>query len=458
MIDVRYERGVYLPRQDLWLDPCDAKRLAFVSHAHSDHIASHEEIIVSERTARLMQKRLPGSRVEHVLPFGEKRLVQGLHLMLLPAGHIFGSAQCLLFSGNETLLYTGDFKLRPGKSAEQIQWRKADTLIMETTFGLPRYRFAPTEQVIDQIVAFCRETIDDGGIPVLLGYSLGKAQEILCSLDGVGLTPMLHGSVYQMTRIYERFGQSFCKYLRYNPNHVAGKVLICPPSANHSRMLKKISRKRVAIISGWAVDPSAIYRYQVDAAFALSDHADYNDLVRYVELVQPRRVFTLHGFAASFARDLRGHGIEAWALSEENQMEFMLPEIPARSSVLTSGAERCTGDACASASEFFAFANVGEAIAATPGKLEKIRLLAEYLRGLTNEQLPTATSYFTGKAFAQSDAHPAGWLGRNLSRAASGHQNQRRGISSRRQHPRRCGQDHVRNSQWKNDTSAVQHL
>jgi DNA ligase 1 len=282
MIEVSYERGVYLPRQDLWLDPWDAKRFAFVSHAHSDHIAPHEEIIVSERTARLMQSRLPGSRTEHILPFGEKRRVYGLDLMLLPAGHIFGSAQCFLFAGNETLLYTGDFKLRPGKSADPAEWRKADTLIMETTFGLSRYRFPPTEQVINQIIAFCQETLADGGVPVLLGYSLGKAQEILCSLDGAGLTPMLHGSVYRMTRIYEKFGQSFCKYLRYNPNDVAGKVLICPPSANQSQMLEKITRKRVAMISGWAVDPNAIYRYQVDAAFALSDHADYNDLLRYV--------------------------------------------------------------------------------------------------------------------------------------------------------------------------------
>lgn len=411
MIEVRYERGVYLPRQDLWLDPWDAKRFAFVSHAHSDHIAPHEEIIVSERTARLMQSRLPGSRTEHILPFGEKRMLHGLDLMLLPAGHIFGSAQCFLFASNETLLYTGDFKLRPGKSAEPAEWRKADTLIMETTFGLPRYRFPPTEQVIDQIIAFCRETIDDGGVPVLLGYSLGKAQEILCSLDGAGLTPMLHGSVYQMTRVYEQSGKSFCKYLRYNPNDVAGKVLICPPSANHSYMLEKIARKRVAMISGWAVDPNAIYRYQVDAAFALSDHADYNDLLRYVGLVQPRRVLTLHGFAASFARDLRDRGIEAWALSEENQMEFTLPQIPVRPSVCTSGAERCTGGACATASEFLEFANVGEAIAATRAKLEKIRLLADYLRGLTSDQLPIATPYFTGKAFAQSDPRTlqVGW-------------------------------------------------
>src|SRR6266542_3898660 len=409
MIEVRYERGVYLPEQDLWLDPWDAKPFAFVSHAHSDHIAPHKEIILSERTSRLLQHRMPGHRTEHVLPFGEKGTVDGLDLMLLPAGHIFGSAQCFLFAGDETLLYTGDFKLRPGKSAERAQWGHADTLIMETTFGLPRYRFPPTEQVIDQIVAFCRETIEAAQVPVLLGYSLGKAQEILCSLDGAGLTTMLHGSVYRMTRIYEQFGQSFCNYVRYNANEVAGKVLICPPSTNRSQMLEKIPHRRVAMISGWAVDPNAIYRYGVDAAFPLSDHADYDDLIRYVGLVRPRRVFTLHGFAAEFASDLRMRGVEAWALSEENQMGLDLGgrDIALRCPDGTARRPRHSPPH----SEFLAFANLGEAIAATPAKLKKIRLLADYLRGLTSEQLPIATLYFTGRAFAQSDLRTlqVGW-------------------------------------------------
>ncbi len=77
MVDIHYERGVYLPQQDLWLDPRDAKRFAFVSHAHSDHIAPHDEILVSQRTARLMQARLPGKRTEHVLPFGSRHTHYG---------------------------------------------------------------------------------------------------------------------------------------------------------------------------------------------------------------------------------------------------------------------------------------------------------------------------------------------------------------------------------------------
>src|SRR5205823_8240804 len=187
-------------------------------------------------------------------------------------------------------------------------------------------------------------------------------------------------------------------YLRYHPNDLGGKVLICPPSANRSRMLEKIPRKRVAMISGWAVDPNAIYRYQVDAAFPLSDHADYDDLLHYVELVGPKRVFTLHGFAAQFARDLRARGIEAWALTEENQMELILGTFLAQSpeTVVAAVAGRGPGSTTpatiagaemARTSEFLGFANVGQAIAATPAKLEKVRLLAEYFSSLDDERL-----------------------------------------------------------------------
>src|SRR5437773_12473772 len=180
---------------------------------------------------------------------------------------------------------------------------------------------------------------------------------------------MLHGSVYAMTRIYEQFGQSFCQFERYNPNATAGKVLICPPSVNGSRMLANIARKRVAMISGWAMDPNAIYRYQVDAAFPLSDHADYSDLVRYVDLVQPRRVLTLHGFAAEFARDLRDRGMEAWALTEENQLELALPKkavvtdmSPASSKVAAGTTNSAKDRQSPIDSAFRGFAEVAEAI------------------------------------------------------------------------------------------------
>src|SRR6185369_15062669 len=148
---------------------------------HSDHTAEHREVILSEPTARLMQARLPGERREHVLRFGERRSFGTgrceFHLTLLPAGHIFGSAMALVEHGNESLLYTGDFKLRPGLSAEKCQPVHADALVMETTFGRRHYVFPPTDSVLQGILRFCRESLDNDETPVLLGYSLGKSQE-----------------------------------------------------------------------------------------------------------------------------------------------------------------------------------------------------------------------------------------------------------------------------------------
>jgi Cft2 family RNA processing exonuclease len=75
------------------LDPQDERETAFVSHAHSDHIGNHREVILSETTAKLMAARLPGRRVEHALPFRSPMHFRGATVTLLPAGHIFGSAQ-----------------------------------------------------------------------------------------------------------------------------------------------------------------------------------------------------------------------------------------------------------------------------------------------------------------------------------------------------------------------------
>jgi len=400
MIAVRYQRGVELPAHDLWLDPHDPKPFAFISHAHSDHLGAHQEVIVSRGTAALMRERLPGQRIEHVLEFGEKREFRGCAVTLIPAGHIFGSAQSFLESEAGTLLYTGDFKLRRGLSAEETEWRHAETLIMETTYGLPRYTMPPTEHTVAQMVEFCREALDENAVPVLLGYSLGKSQEILCALLAAGLTPMLHGAVFRLTEIYRALRPDFPSgYVPYEAANVAGKVLVCPPSANRTRMITQIKRRRVAALTGWALDAGAVYRYQCDAVFPLTDHADYPDLLRYVELVQPKRVLTLHGFAAEFARDLRERGVEAWPLTEA-QFELALTSAPRKTAVAPAVEETPVTTAF---DAFGRFAALGEEIGKTASKLRKTELLAEYLRSLDPASLPVAAVFLTGRPFAQSD-------------------------------------------------------
>jgi Cft2 family RNA processing exonuclease len=173
-------------------------------------------------------------------------------------------------------------------------------------------------------VEFCQRALADGAIPVLLCYSLGKSQEVLRALAPAGLPVMLHAEAFRFTQIYQQLGVTFPAFREFDAREVGGHVVICPP---HSRgLLSRVPALRTAVVTGWALDAGAIYRHRADAAFPLSDHADFPSLLRFVELVQPKQVFTVHGFAREFAATLRARGLEAFALGQANQLEFSLSE------------------------------------------------------------------------------------------------------------------------------------
>jgi Cft2 family RNA processing exonuclease len=259
-----------------------------------------------------------------VLPFGHtEQLTADCAVTLHPAGHICGSAQCLLtHSEHGTLLYTGDFKLRPSLAAEKCATPRADVLIMETTFGLPRYVFPPEAEVIAGIIAFCRRALAEGATPVLLCYSLGKSQEILRALAPARLPVMLHADTLRLTRLCEKLGLEFPPYREFDTDEAGGHVVLCPPHGQG--LLSRLPARRTAVVTGWALDSGTIYRARCDAAFPLSDHAGFDDLIAFVERVRPKKVLTLHGFAREFAQTLRARGWDALAIGQGNQLEFKL--------------------------------------------------------------------------------------------------------------------------------------
>ncbi len=223
------------------------------------------------------------------------------------------------------MIYTGDFKLDGSFAAEPCEPPRADVLIMETTFGLPRYVFPPAGEMRARIIDFCRQALAEGATPMLIAYSLGKSQELLRVLDGTGLPVMLHAEAYRLTRVYEELGVGFPPYRPFAPDAAAGHVVICPFQWGPSPIPAAMPKPRVAVVTGWAVDSGAIPRYRCDAAFPLSDHADFPGLLALVDRVRPRVVFTVHGFAREFAQTLRARGQEAWALGADNQLELGLP-------------------------------------------------------------------------------------------------------------------------------------
>ena len=102
----------------------------------------------------------------------------------------------------------------------------------------------------------------------------------------------------------------------------AGRVLISPTLSGRTAREQFGSTARTAVVTGWAMESGCRFRHQADAAFPLSDHADFPDLIEFAKRVSPRKVYTLHGFAADFAQTLRELGLDAQALSEPEQFQF----------------------------------------------------------------------------------------------------------------------------------------
>ena len=324
--EVTNNKGIWLPQIGWWLDATHPVERSFVSHAHFDHMGRHAEMICSPGTHRLMQARLGKGKVlrtEHVLGFNRpEALTEEVSVTLVPAGHVLGSAQCLLEHPQwGRLLYTGDFKLRQGLAAEPCAVPKADVLVMESTFGKPRYVFPSQESVFASIADFCEKTLGDSEIPVLLAYSLGKAQELLKGIGGRGFSVMLHAEAARITRVYEELGMAFAPYRELVPAEAAGHVVILSPQA-HRPASWAGQRLRSASVTGWAIDTRTKYQGRTDVAFALSDHAGFDDLIAFVDRVAPGRIFTVHGFAEDFARDLRSRGFDASALRGSNQLDL----------------------------------------------------------------------------------------------------------------------------------------
>jgi putative mRNA 3-end processing factor len=311
VLRVEYREGLYLPDLDLWLDADGARQRCVISHAHSDHIAEHAAIVATPETARIFRHRIGDAEVT-TQTYGERRDYGRYALTFFPAGHCLGSAQILVEADGERLVYTGDIKLRPNVAAEDAVVVPCDTLVMESTFGDPVYRFPPDVVTNDRLYAACDRALSDDRVPVVLAYALGKGQEALELLLRRGYRVTLHGSVWNVSEIYRELGVEFSgPYERYDREHLRGRVLVAPPGCRKQPMIQNIERRYVVMLTGWALSKSAPYMYKgVDLVLPLSDHADYDDLVRLARETGAGRVITMHG-PAKFAAHLRDLGFNA---------------------------------------------------------------------------------------------------------------------------------------------------
>ena len=319
---ILWDSGIYLPELELWLDPRQPRPRAVISHAHSDHVAAHRVAYATPATCRLVTHRRPSLTTVQAVDYGQPLRLERCTITLHPAGHVLGSAQALIDTDWGGILYTGDLKTRSGFTSVPAIPVPADVLLLESTFGKPHYRFPDSAEVIAAIVSWCRSVIDSGATPVLLGYSLGKGQEILSALAAEGIHIALHASLFGVTEVYRELGCRFPEYQVLGAALVRPTVVITPPTARRNGLREMLGEFKTAALTGWAMDPSLKSRLEVDAVFPLSDHADFEELCCYAEQVAATMTYTVLGFDEELAMHLRRRGIRAKALTAVDQLRL----------------------------------------------------------------------------------------------------------------------------------------
>ncbi|MEM5821417.1 MAG: hypothetical protein QXP34_03810 [Candidatus Aenigmatarchaeota archaeon] len=290
-----YKNGISIDFKYL-LDPIVADLISFVSHAHIDHApylvvkkpyATKETIDLIS----LRNKDFIGNEVK----LNKKYNIDNISFEFFDANHILGSAMIYLELDGLSILYTGDFRVNKFD-------KDVDILITESTFGSKEFIFPDREQEIERFIKFVREKTEILGKRVEIGaYPLGKAQEIIKILNDFDIIPSATKTIERFNEIYRKHGIK----LKTSKN---SNVLI---RSMHDVINSPLEGYYHAVCTGWALTQN--FGKNIEG-FVISDHLDFKGLMEFVEYVNPKKVYTIHGFSEIFANELRKKGFNAISL------------------------------------------------------------------------------------------------------------------------------------------------
>ncbi len=325
MAKIKHSKGIIFGETVIDPSVCSIKKNnCIITHAHSDHAKvsklKDKTYFLTPETNALIKSRNSKEFNAVEVPFKKKFSLDENDFSFFSAGHILGSSQVQVNAGE--FVFSSDFKLNDSVLFKGAEILEAETLVIESTFGLPQFVFPSREKVYEKIEKWGKQELKENKLLVLGGYSIGKAQELTkISNKFLDEVPLVHELIFKPNKIYEKAGVNLGKFELLNHNFKDFNVLIVPPHLLNPDLIKALEissgrKTEAAFFSGWNAS--------FNKAFPLSDHADFNQLIEYVEKSGAKNVLTHHGFAKEFAFSIRRKlGVNARPLNEKSQSSLM---------------------------------------------------------------------------------------------------------------------------------------
>lgn len=319
-------KGLFCEKGDFYIDPMRPVPFALITHAHADHARwGHQRYLSTARTSALMKARLGTDARYEEISFGVPQQIGEVEVSFHPAGHVLGSAQIKLTDGKETWVVTGDYKMQNDRVATPYEIVPCDVLITECTFGLPVYQWKDQQEIMSEIDAWWAENVARGENSVVFAYSLGKAQRILANLEQLHGPVFCHGAVEKINQVHEDCGVELPKRAMLDSNQkkkqLEGGLIIAPPSTQNTTWLRRFRPLKTAMASGWMTLRGARRRRGSERGFILSDHLDWQELNRVIDLSGARRILFTHGYTSQCAQWFAEKGYDTAELGMEYETD-----------------------------------------------------------------------------------------------------------------------------------------
>jgi putative mRNA 3-end processing factor len=296
------ERGAIFLGKHVACDAFDeARPLRIVTHAHSDHMLGLrqslmrcESLVMTPATKDLIDVLMGPlflmmgnvKSLGYNEPLGFRDETLELHY----ADHILGTAQVLVKDAEGTrILYTSDFRIRDTPVIE------ADVVVIEATYGNPNRVRKFDDSIEDLFVSLVETGLKQGSVFVFSYH--GKLQETMQILHeaGVRVPFVMPEKVFYVSKICERYGMRLGRFLLSTSEQ--GKAVLDDGGPcvafYHIGSRKHVGEAAFRVcVSGWEFASACKQIGEKEYNLALSDHSDFNGLLRYVEESKPKLVIT----------------------------------------------------------------------------------------------------------------------------------------------------------------------
>lgn len=281
----------------------------FITHIHADHIIDLDKsitfcrsIIATPITIDMLKAMGYSIPTQKILTIDYNQSIDidnGVKLAIAKADHIPGSAQVILELSDLVVGYTGDFR-NPGTKTDIL--KNLDILVIDATYGDPSYVREGEDTIMHEFVKLLKKLLLEG--PVAIYAYHGKINDVMLKLREWGIdTPyILPYSQWNIYKVLEGYGYRTSDVFP-DGSKDAEEVKKCRWYIEFNLSSRFITMKRRKGLSHVLVTGrygKTIIKMSNSWVVGLSGHADFKELVYYVDEARPKTLI-VDGYRSSYA-------------------------------------------------------------------------------------------------------------------------------------------------------------